>query len=127
MERVKSRRSEFSVEPALSWLEIKDTDWDTTVASGTVVVEFWHQNCPTCKKIEASVQELPGKLTGNTRLTRLNVMASRENRRLAIGKGVIGTPTFKVYCEGKDIGELVGEETLTDLAGRLNKLLKGCA
>ena len=95
-------------------------------SKGAVVVEFWHQTCPTCKKIEKSVRDLPGKLNGGAKLSRLDVMASRENRRLAIEKDVIGTPTFKVYCNGEEIGEVVGEETLTDLAEKLNNILKGC-
>ena len=94
---------------------------------GPVVVEFWHQNCPTCKKIESTVHELPGKLAGKAKLVRLNVLENRENRRFAIDKGVIGTPTFKVYCRGVEVGEIVGLETLTDLEGTINNLLKGCA
>ncbi len=95
-------------------------------ANGAVVVEFWHQNCPTCKKIEPAVRELPGKL-GNAKLIRLNVLTDRETRKLAIQKGVIGTPTFKVYCRGTEIGEVVGLETLQDLDGTLNNIVKGCA
>lgn len=112
----------------MSITEILYTDWDAAVskAEGPVVVEFWHQNCVTCKKIEPSVQELPGKLV-KAKLVRLNVLTDRETRKLAIGKGVIGTPTFKVYCRGAEIGEVVGLETLTDLAGTLNNILKECS
>jgi len=108
--------------------DIQYTDWDSAVskAEGPIVVEFWHQSCPTCKKIELSVRELPGKLEGRVKLVRLNVMENRETRRLAIEKGVIGTPTFKVYCKGSEIGEVVGLETLTDLAGTIENILKGC-
>ncbi len=112
----------------MSITEILYTDWDTAVskAEGPVVVEFWHVNCPTCKKIETAVQELPGKI-GKAKLIRLNVLTDRETRKLAIGKGVIGTPTFKVYCRGVEIGEVVGLETLTNLVGTLNNILKDCA
>ncbi len=95
-------------------------------ADGAVVVEFWHQNCPTCKKIEPFVRELPGKL-GKAKLLRLNVLLDRETRKLAIQKGVIGTPTFKVYCRGTELGEVVGLETLNDLDVTLNTIIKGCA
>jgi len=92
-----------------------------------VVVEFWHLNCPTCKKIEPSVNELPGKLAGKAKLVRLNVMENRETRRLAIEKGVIGTPTFKIYCRGIEIGEVVGLETLSNLTGTIENILKNCS
>jgi len=111
----------------LSIKEILYTDWDTVVskAEGPVVVEFWHMNCPTCKKIESAVRELPGKI-GKAKLFRINVLTDKETRKLAIGKGVIGTPTFKVYCRGAEIGEVVGLETLTNLAETLNNILKNC-
>jgi len=113
----------------LSLTEILYTDWESAVAKTgePIVVEFWHQNCPTCKKIDGAVHELPGKLAGKAKLVRLNVLVDRETRRLAIEKGVIGTPTFKVYCKGNEVGEVVGLETLTDLAGTLMNILKGCA
>jgi thioredoxin 1 len=113
----------------LSLTEIVYTEWDSAVTKvgEPVVVEFWHQNCPTCKKIDAAVHELPAKLAGKAKLVRLNVLVDRETRRLAIQKGVIGTPTFKVYCKGNEVGEVVGLETLTDLAGTLTNILKGCA
>ena len=112
----------------MSLIDIQNTDWDSVMkGEGPVVVEFWHQNCPTCKKIESTVHELPGKLAGKAKLVRLNVLENRENRRFAIDKGVIGTPTFKVYCRGVEVGEIVGLETLTDLEGTINNLLKGCA
>ena len=108
-------------------MEIIYTDWDTAVskAKGPVVVEFWHQNCPTCKRIESNVQELPGKL-GKAKLIRLNVLTDKETRRFAIQKGVIGTPTFKIYCRNVEIGEVVGLEALTDLSGTLINILKRC-
>jgi thioredoxin 1 len=113
----------------LSWTDLKDTDWDSTVtkAEWPVVVEFWHNNCPTCKKIELTVHELPVKLAGRARFTRLNVLENRENRRLAIQKGVIGTPTFKIYCGGAERGEVVGLETLNNLEGAIADILKSCA
>ena len=104
-------------------------DWDNRVVKPEkpVVVEFWHESCPTCKKIESTVQELPQKLGDRATLLRFNVMESREARRFAIDKGVIGTPTFKVYCKGIEKGEIVGLETITNLLGTIENIIKDCA
>jgi thioredoxin 1 len=103
-------------------------DWDSQVMKSErpIIVEFWHQSCPTCKKIEPVVQELPQKLGDRARLLRFNVMESREARRFAIDKGVIGTPTFKVYCKGIETGEIVGLETTINLLETIENLIKGC-
>lgn len=110
-------------------MELQHADWDREVISSNkpVVVEFWHQTCPTCKKIESIVLGLPIKLGERAKLVRLNVLDSRENRRLAIEKGVVGTPTFKVYCGGVEVGEIVGLETTENLLGTIESLIKNCA
>ena len=113
----------------MSWITLRNTDWETEVTKSQtpVVVEFWHQNCPTCKKIEPAANQLPTTLSGKAKFARLNVLESRENRRLAIDKGVIGTPTFKVYCNGVEKGEVVGLETLNNLEGSIKNLIEECA
>lgn len=113
----------------MSILNLQYSDWDREVVSSStpVVVEFWHQSCPLCKRIEPTVMGLPAKLEGRAKLVRLNVMDSRENRRFAIDKGVVGTPTFKIYCRGVEVGEIVGLETTENLFGRVENLLKNCA
>ena len=113
----------------MSIVNLQHTDWDREVmkANKPVVVEFWHESCPLCKKIESSVLELPSKLGERAILARFNVMDNKENRRFAIEKGVIGTPTFKIYCRGVEIGEIIGIETLTDLHGTIENQLKSCA
>jgi thioredoxin 1 len=112
----------------LSIINLQKTDWDILInnAEKPVVVEFWHESCPLCKKIESSVLDLPRILGEKALLARFNVMENKENRRFAIEKGVIGTPTFKVYCRGVEVGEIIGLETLTDLHQTIENQLKGC-
>ena len=113
----------------MSIINLQYTDWDREVTKTDmpVVVEFWHQSCPICKRIEPTVLELPSKLGDKVKMARLNVLDNKENRRFAIEKGVIGTPTFKVYCKGVEIGEIVGLETLTNLQGTIENIVKECA
>jgi thioredoxin 1 len=113
---------------ALSLNNIQWGEWEKEVLKSEtpVVVEFWHQTCPACLKIEPQVKELNVKLNGKAKFVRLNVLESRENRRLAIQNGVMGTPTFKIYCRGIDVGEVIGEETLTDLHIKLEAIVEKC-
>jgi len=78
-------------------------------------------------KLEPLYLTLPLKMGGKAKFMRLNVMESRESRRFAIEKGVIGTPTIKVYCRGIEIGEIIGLETLEiDLENTIDKMIKSC-
>lgn len=88
-----------------------------------VVVEFWHDKCPYCKKIEPAVKQLPSILGDKASIVRINVLESKENRRLAISRGVMGTPTFKVYSCGREVGEVVGMETLEHLKEKVEVIV----
>ncbi|MBM3291922.1 thioredoxin family protein [Candidatus Bathyarchaeota archaeon] len=113
----------------MSIKNIQWMDWEKEVlkVSEPVIVEFWHQNCPTCVKIEPLVKELPIKFDTMAKILRMNVLESKENRRLAIQKGVMGTPTFKIYCRGIEVGEIIGLEAVTELDQKLFKIINKCA
>ena len=106
-------------------IDIQWTDWDRAVlrSGKPVVVEFWHDKCPYCKKIEPVVEQLPSILGDKASIVRINVLESRENRRLAISRGVMGTPTIKVYSCGREVGEVVGMEVLEHLKEKVEAIV----
>ena len=59
----------------------------------------------------------------NVKFLKVNILESPENRKIAIDSGVMGTPTIKVFCEGRPIGELVGFKPLEKLVTELNEIL----
>jgi thioredoxin 1 len=107
----------------LQWM-----DWEKEVLKRTepVIIEFWHQNCPTCLKIESTVKELPNKFGSKAKLMKMNVLENKENRKLAIQNGVMGTPTFKIYCRGVEVGEIVGLEATTELYEKILQVINKC-
>ncbi|MBN1683009.1 thioredoxin family protein [Candidatus Bathyarchaeota archaeon] len=113
----------------MSIYNLQSNEWDSLVLKETlpVVVEFWHQNCVTCLKIESYVKELPQKLGSKVKFMKMNVLDNKENRRLAIQNGVMGTPTFKIYCRGVEIGEIIGLEATTELYEKILQILSKCS
>ncbi len=105
-------------------IEIKASQWESEVvkAEGPVVVDFWHQMCAWCKKLNPVFAQLPEAIPG-VKFLKVNILESPENRKIAIDSGVMGTPTIKVFCEGRPIGELVGFKPLDKLVGALNEIL----
>ncbi len=53
----------------------------------------------------------------------MNVLGSPENQRLAIGLGVLGTPTLKFFCDGRVVGEIVGYRPLEQLVEEIEEML----
>ena len=104
--------------------EIQASQWESEVvkAEGPVVVDFWHHMCAWCKKLNPIYAQLPEAIPG-VKFLKVNILESPENRKIAIDNGVMGTPTIKVFCEGRPIGELVGFKPLEKLVSALNEIL----
>ena len=51
------------------------------------------------------------------------MFTSIENLRLAEGLGVEQTPTTKVFCKGREIGEIIGYRPLKEAIQELNTIL----
>ncbi len=104
--------------------EIQASQWESEVvkAEGPVVVDFWHNMCAWCKKLNPIFAQLPEAIPG-VNFLKVNILESPVNRKVAIDSGVMGTPTIKVFCEGRPIGELVGFKPLDKLVGALNEIL----
>ena len=77
-----------------------------------VIVEFYTSTCPSCRAIEPVYGQLSDELGKDALFTKLNA----ETSPLAARKyGVMGVPTFKFFCRGKPIGEIVGAVNATML------------
>lgn len=88
-----------------------------------VVLEFWVRSCVYCQKFKPVYEQLPDVYEGRVEFLRMNMLKSIENLRLAEDRGVEQTPTTKVFCRGKEVGELVGFKPLHETVETLNSIL----
>lgn len=103
---------------------IKAASWEEEVitAEGPVVVDFWHNMCGWCLKLNPVYAKLPEHFD-DVKFVKVNILESAENRHIAIEHGVMGTPTIKVFCQGRDTGEIVGFRPLDRLVEDLREIL----
>ncbi len=89
--------------------EIDAQTWDREVIKSDkpVIVDFWHNQCPWCLKLNPIYDKLSEEYTRAT-LAKLDILSSEENGQIANKHGVMGTPTLIIFCEGREVGELVG-------------------
>jgi len=106
--------------------EVEADTWEKEVlkAEDPVVVDFWHHMCGWCLKLNPIFEQLPERFGDNVKFAKVNVLQSPENQKLAIGLGVLGTPTMKLFCEGRAVGEIVGFRPLERLVQEIEDLLK---
>ena len=107
-------------------VEIQADAWEREVlkADRPVVVDFWHHMCGWCNKLNPVYEQLPERFGDRVKFVKVNILESPENQRLAIGLGVLGTPTLKFFCDGRVVGEVVGYRPLDRLVEEIDEILK---
>ncbi len=77
------------------------------------VVDFWAEWCGPCKMIAPSLEELSEELSGNVKITKLNI---DENPDLAAQFGVRSIPTLVIFKDGEPAAMQVGVKPKNALA-----------
>lgn len=70
-----------------------------------IAVEFWAPWCPWCRKLTPVLDELTGDYASRLRFAQLN---ADDYPEIAARYGVMGLPTSKFFCEGREVSEIVG-------------------
>jgi len=87
--------------------DASDLTWEVLVekAKKPVAVMFYSPACPFCHQMEPYFRSYAAEYKENVGFVRLNILLSPWT---AERYGVRSTPTFKFFCEGKPVQEMVG-------------------
>jgi len=88
-------------------IEVSDATWEKAVEKEKtpVAVMFYSPTCAFCHQMEPSFRQYAQEYRGAVVFARVNIMA---NQWIAERYGVRSTPTFKFFCDGKPVQEMVG-------------------
>jgi len=89
-----------------------------------VIVEFWIKSCPNCQKFRPVYEELPEIFSDKVEFLKMNMFLSLENLKLAEDLGVEETPTLKLFCEGREIGQIIGYRPLNEVVREIEDILE---
>jgi thioredoxin 1 len=95
----------------MSTLEaVTSEDWQAEVLNSRepVVVDFWHERCEWCRRLEPELEEVAKEFLGKARFVKLNILSSPRNTLLAHKYHVRSTPTLILFCHGRPAEQLVG-------------------
>ena len=94
----------------MSVVEVNADDWEKEVLQSEtlVLVDFWHERCPWCKRLDPIYEVVAEEYRGRVKFAKLNVLSSHENQHIGVENGVMGTPTLIFFCEGRSVGTTVG-------------------
>jgi thioredoxin 1 len=87
--------------------ELTDLNWERTVEKSNrpVAVMFYSPACAFCHQMDPYFRNYARDYKDTILFARLNIMTSPWT---AERYGVRSTPTFKFFCDGKPVQELVG-------------------
>ena len=79
-------------------------EFDNTIESGVVVVDFFATWCGPCKMLSPVIDELSGELE-NVNFVKVDIDQSMD---LAQKFKIVSVPTLKVFKNGEEVDTLMG-------------------
>ena len=89
-----------------------------------VIVEFWIKSCGNCQKFRPVYEKLPEIFSDKVEFLKMNMFLSLENLKLAEGLGVEETPTVELFCNGREIGQIIGYRSLDEVVREIEEILE---
>jgi thioredoxin 1 len=85
--------------------ELNAANFDTAIASGTVLVDFWAPWCGPCKMQGPILDKVADKIGDKAVIAKVNV---DESPALAAKFGVRSIPTLILFKNGEKVNDFIG-------------------
>lgn len=96
--------------------ELNAANFDETVKSGVVLVEFWAPWCNPCRMLGGILEQVAAELPADVTIGKVNI---DENRDLAVKFEVMNIPRIFIYKDGKIVNDMSGVQSKPKLLDAL--------
>jgi thioredoxin 1 len=99
---------------------LSDQDFESSVATGVTLVDFYADWCGPCKMIAPVIEELATELKGSANVVKFNI---EENQNMTASLQVMSIPTLILFKDGKEVKRVVGIKNKKELLELVNSAL----
>lgn len=96
--------------------ELNAANFDGTVKSGVVLVDFWAPWCNPCRMLGGILEQVAAELPADVTIGKVNI---DENRDLAVKFEVMNIPRIFIYKDGKIVNDMSGVQSKPKLLDAL--------
>lgn len=102
------------------YVVLNEDNFDNTVASGLVLVDFWATWCGPCKMLAPTIDAIATEYKDRVVVGKVDV---DENEAIARRFGIMSIPTLFLFKDGEVVEKLVGYRLKMEFEQLLNKYL----
>ena len=103
---------------------VTSADFDAEVLESPVpvLVDFWAVWCGPCRMVAPHVDAIADEYQGKAKVYKVDVDADQE---IAAKYGIMSIPTLVFFKDGKVADQIVGAQSKSAIASKLEKLVSG--
>ena len=102
------------------YVELNSSNFDSTIANGVTLVDFWAPWCGPCRMIAPIIEELAEDFEGKATIAKVN---TDEEQDIAIKYGIRSIPTLLFFKDGQVVDQMIGAAGKNVIADKLDALL----
>lgn len=99
---------------------LDDNNFQSEIATGVTLVDFYADWCGPCRMIAPIVEELSNELQGQAKIAKLDI---EKAQKVTASFGVTSIPTIILFKDGKEVKRIVGLKGKDDLKDMITKAL----
>ena len=105
-------------------IDVNEENFDSVVMNSDkpVLVDFWAEWCGPCKMLTPTIEALAEEYKDTSSIVKINV---DDSLAIATKYGIRSIPSILLFNNGDVVEQRVGAVSKDELAGMLDKIIKG--
>lgn len=103
-----------------SYVVLDESNFDTTIANGVTVVDFFATWCMPCKMLSPIIEDLARDNYGKAIVAKVDIDLSES---LAVRFSVESVPTIIIFKDGAEVERIIGFNQIAKLQNAIDRLI----